>query len=151
MDDAVHSEPPRRRWPALALFAVFVLFTWWLTAATWIYTPSIRGQHPVAAIVQWLLSPLLAGILAAWWYRGRRTLGKGLLTCAGAGLLVSLVNFAFIAIWPVPIYPEEPGPSLTNIDLDIPIVFGLANALLGALAGGAYFGLARLMRGRRAG
>ena len=147
MDDVAHSKP-RWRWLVLALFVVFVLFTWWLTAATWIHTPSARGQHPVAAIVQWLLSPILAGILAVWWYTGRRALGKGLLTCAGAGLLVSLVNFTFIAIWPNTIYPAEPGPDSPNIDVDIPIVFGLANALLGALAGGAYFGLTRLTRGR---
>ena len=115
MDDAVHSKPRRRRWPALALFVVFILCTWWLTAATWIHTPSARGEHPVAVIVQWLLSPLLAGILAAWWYGGRRALGKGLLTCAGAGLLVSAVNFAFIAIWPATAYPEELAPaSLTS-------------------------------------
>ena len=150
MDDVVHSKP-RRRWKVLLLFAVFVLFTWWLTATTWIYTPSIRGQHPVAAIVQWLLSPLLAGILAAWWYRGRRSLRKGLLTCAGASLLVSLVDFAFIVIWSATIYPEELGPGLANIDLDIPILFGLANAILGALAGGVYLGLARLIGGRNQG
>ncbi len=147
MDDVAQSRP-RRRWPALALFAVFVLLTWWLTAATWIYTPSARGQHPVAVIVQWLLSPLLAGILAAWWYRGRQAPGKGLLTCAGAGLLVSLVNVTFIAIWPATIYPEEPGPNLTRIDVDLPILFGLVDAILGTLGGGAYLGLARLIWGK---
>ncbi len=41
--------------------------------------------------------------------------------------------------------------SFTHIDLDIPIVFGLANAILGALAGGVYLGLARLIGGRNQG
>lgn len=137
MADLAHSRSWRGRWPALALLSLFVLLTWW---------PPFTSTD---SNLMWLLTPFLAGILAAWWVREGGTLGKVLLTCAGAGLLIGLINVAF-ALMILPLYYEVPAWDLPPIDWGAFVSFySLTHAIPATIGGATFLGMARLVRGHK--
>src|SRR5437870_825547 len=55
-----------RRSAALGLFLALVALSWWLAVATW-----SSGVSEPAWSLQTVVTPLAAGMLAAWWRRAR--------------------------------------------------------------------------------
>jgi hypothetical protein len=111
-----------RRPAALGLLLALLAFSWWLAVRTW-----SSGVSEPAWSLQTVVAPLAAGVLAAWWRRARlQQVGISAL----AGVLTTWANFAFLAIW------EFVLTGTWGMDWDLPLLFGLEGAALGAIGGG---------------
>jgi len=139
----------RTHWPAAALFLVFWLAVWGITAATWLFADGQpMGMHPLATLLH-LLLPFVAGAMAGWWRQAPAARPRGLRAGAGFGLLAGVlvmeanlaILFAGDAIMAARLGLDT-GPPLDALVevVDFGLLFGVIGVVQGA-AGGLVAGL----------
>lgn len=118
--------PPgvRSRFIALVLFLGFWVFVRWLVQTTW-----EDGEPFPVVVVEWLVLPFVAGVLAGWW-RGPHTGPAALLTGGLFAVLVVLVELGILMeIWTL---FTGPPLDLLSFDWDLPLLFILIGFVLGS-------------------